>query len=226
MSTEKKNTSSQILEHLLNARPVLVHRAVWTLRDLICIHPNLHCCLLLLERGRESFAVRMAAIWVHSAQKPILDENPHRSFLFFFLCATFPFDILKAISSAMHTIALHNRTWNAAFLTYIGTATALAWQDGQRRLQNRNQPFRVILVEGEREKQRKMGLRGKQMSVENTQVGLGQNVYFDSLEDRLQGDCEQWLSSFLAVVYETAFSFVSDNLEIKWSKERNRINEV
>lgn len=40
-----------------------------------------------------------------------------KEFFFFFLCATFPFDILKAISSAMHTIALHNRTWNAAFLT-------------------------------------------------------------------------------------------------------------
>lgn len=68
----------------------------------------------LRERER-SLAEWMATVRVHGAQEPILDENPHRARSFLFPCATFPFDILKAISSAMHTNALHNRTWNAAF---------------------------------------------------------------------------------------------------------------
>lgn len=63
----------------------------------------------LRERER-SLAEQMTAVYVHSAQEAILDENPHRARRFLFLCATFPFDILKAISSAMHTNALHNRT--------------------------------------------------------------------------------------------------------------------
>lgn len=73
-----------------------------------------------LRERKRSLAEWMAAVRVHSAQEPILDENPHKAMSFLFLCTTFPFDILKAISSAMHTNALHNRTWNAAFQTLYG----------------------------------------------------------------------------------------------------------
>lgn len=103
-----------------SVRPVVVHRAVWPLTDVICIHLNLHCCcLLLLEREKESEKGCSRDGSHLSAQKTILDENSGRARRFFlYLRATFPFDILKAISSGMHTIAMHNRTWNASFLTF------------------------------------------------------------------------------------------------------------
>lgn len=131
-------------------------------------------------------------------------------FCFFFLYATFPFDILKAISSAMHTIALHNRTWNAAFLT-------LHW-DKRQHLYDRmaRQDYRTqtsilewFLWKGERGKLRKLGLGGKKISRKHKSWAwpnpLDFNAYFDTLEDRFQADCEQWLGSFLAACIKWHF---------------------